>query len=121
MMPLLKSQDCTDHDPIESWRPEDPAVVDYWLCLHIGPAEEKGADLFYVNVLSELAAHALSEEELARRKKIVIQQYSWPAVMSAVDQILRSSEGSDWTGITQKLRVRFDWEFENYREYKERT
>src|SRR5207249_1355541 len=110
MKPLLKAQDCSDHDPIESWRPEDPAVVDYWLCLHIGPAEEEGADLFYVNVLSELAARTLSEEELTRRKKIVVQQYSWPAVMSALDQILRSSGGSDWVAIAEKLRTKFDWE-----------
>ena len=118
MKPLLKGQDCIDHDPIESWRPEDPAVVDYWLCLHIGPAEGQGADLFYVNVLSELAASTLPEEELARRKKIVVPQYSWPAVMSAVDQILRASEGPDWAMIAEKLMRKFDWEFENYREFE---
>jgi len=121
MKPLLKGQDCTDHDPIESWCPEDPGLVDYWLCLHIGPAEEEGADLFYVNVLSELATRRLPEEELARRKKIVVGRYSWPAVMSAVDEILRASEGSDWAMITGKLRAKFDCEFENYRAYEEKA
>ena len=52
MKAQLKGQDCTGHDPIEKWRPEDPAEVDYWLCLHIGPKWRKGADLFYVNVLA---------------------------------------------------------------------
>lgn len=115
MKPVLKAQDCTDHDPIESWCPDNPASVDYWLCLHIGPAEEKGADLFYVNVLSELAARTLPGKELARRKKIVVGPYSWTAVMSAVDEILRASEGPDWARITEKLRTKFDWEFDNYR------
>ena len=76
MKPRLKSQDCFDHDPIEKWSPADAADVNYCLCLHIGPEKDEGADLFYVNVLSESVARTLSEEELARRKKIVIEQYS---------------------------------------------
>src|SRR4051794_6487523 len=113
MKPLLKAQDCLAHDPIESWCPEDPTLVNYDLCLHIGPAEEEGADLFYVTILSELTARMLPEEELARMKKIVVRQYSWPAVKSAVDEIVRASEGSNWAAITEKLRTKFDWEFEN--------
>jgi hypothetical protein len=74
-----------------------------------------------VNVLSELVARTLPEEELARRKKIVVRKYSWPAVMSAVDQVLRAAEGSDWATIAEKLRTKFDWEFENYRPYEKRA
>ena len=115
MKPQLKACDCVDHDPIESWSPATPTEVDYWLCLHIGPEESEGADLFYVNILSESAAQALSEEEFARTKKIVVEPYSWPAVIAALEQILRFVEGADWATIAEQLRTKFDWEFDNYR------
>ena len=118
MKPQLKAQDCTDHDPIESWLPADSTQLDYWLCLHIGPAGQQGAEMFYVNVLSEAAARQLDAGELARRKKIVVEDYSWSAVMRAVDDILREVEGTSWNEIAQKLSQKFDWEFDNYREYE---
>ena len=115
MNPLLKAQDCFDHDPIEAWQPDDPTYVDYQLCLHIGPADQKGADLFYVNVLSEGAASRLGARELASRKKIVVENYSWGAVMHAVDDILLQINEPDWNQAAQKLSQCFDWEFDNYK------
>ena len=115
MNPELKAQDCADHDPIEAWQPANPADIDYWLCLHIGVAGEPGADLFYVNVLSETAATLVDADELALRKKIVIQDYSWSAVVDAIQEILQQSNGASWGEIAVKLSRRFDWEFENYR------
>ena len=121
MKPQLRAHDCTDHDPIEAWQPADPAHVDYWLCLHIGPAGQQGAELFYVNILSEVAARQLDTGEFAKRRKIVLKDYSWSAVMHAIDDILRQVEGSSWSEITRKLNQKFDWEFENYRQYKQRA
>jgi hypothetical protein len=121
MKPQLKSQDCTDHDPIEAWQPADIAQVDYPLCLHIGLAGSQGADMFYVRVLSGAAARQLDARELARQKKIVVEDYSWGAVIRAVDGILREIDGSSWDEIAQKLSQKFDWEFENYRAYEPRA
>lgn len=121
MKPQLKAQDCIDHDPIEAWQPAASTQVDYWLCLHIGPADQQGADMFYVNVLSEATARQLNAGELEMRKKIVLEEYSWSAVMRAVDDILRPVEGASWTEIAQKLSQKFDWEFENYREHDPRA
>ncbi len=119
MKPELKAQDCTDHDPIETWQPTSATDVDYTLCLHIGSADTQGADLFYVNVLSEAAACQLSNDYLAKRKKIIVKDYSWSEVMRAVDEIINQIDGSDWNEIAKKLNQRFDWEFENYRPYKQ--
>ena len=77
--------------------------------------------MFTVNVLSELAARTLTEAALAKRKKIVLQEYSWSAVMRAVDDILREIDGSSWDEIAQKLSKQFRWEFENYKPYEERA
>lgn len=119
MKPQLKGQDCADHDPIEAWQPADPTGVNYSLCLHIGPEDQQGADLFYVHVLSEAAALQLDIDRIKRRnKEIIVEDYSWSAVMSEVDQILRKVEGASWNEIARKLGQSFDWEFEKYRPHQ---
>ncbi|WP_221033311.1 Imm8 family immunity protein [Actomonas aquatica] len=114
MTPVLKAFDCTDHDPIDQWRPEDPDFVDYWLCLHIGPDEEDGADFFYVNVITEYSLRSLAGADAVERKKIVLKSYSWSRVIGAVEEILSSVEGHDWSAISSELNRHFAWEFENY-------
>lgn len=121
MKPKLKAQDCLDHDPIEKWQPADPTNVDYQLCLHIGPDGEPGADLFYVNVLSEAAARETPAALLARRKHIIIYPYSWSAVVCAVDSILQQIDGGDWDEVARKLAKKFAWEFDNYQPYEQRA
>ena len=121
MNPQLKAQDCFDHDPIEAWQPADPVHVDYQLCLHIGPADKQGADLFYVNILSEVSASELDAAELARRKKIVVKDYSWNAVKHAIDDILHQINEPTWNQAALKLSQCFDWEFENYKAYEPRA
>ena len=117
----LKAQDCTDHDPIEAWQPPDADDVDYRLCLHIGPAGQSGEELFYVNVLSDAAARRIPAARLARRKHIIVSDYSWSGVMRAVNEALREAEGADWSEVAQKLARRFDWEFERYQPYVPRN
>ncbi|MBL7981406.1 MAG: hypothetical protein JNL52_06295 [Flavobacteriales bacterium] len=115
MKPKLKGQDCLDHDPIEKWEPTNDGFVNYWLCLHLGPEDQEGSDLFYVNILSEVAADQLDAHELSGRKKIILKDYSWSAVMVSVREILQQVEGSTWDEVAQKLGQKFNWEFENYR------
>ncbi len=121
MNPLLKAYDCSDHDPIQTWKPADPGHVDYYLCLHIGLPDQKGADLFYVNVLSAAAADCLDARELEARKKIIVKNYSWDAVMHAVEDILVQIDEPNWHRAAQKLNQHFEWEFENYTPYAPRA
>ena len=72
--------------------------------------------MFYVNILSEEAASRLSTRELASRKKIVVNKYSWDAVMRAIDDILLQINEPDWNQAAQKkLNQCFDWEFDDYK------
>ena len=117
MKAVLKAFDCADHDPIEAWRPEDSEPVDYWLCCHIGPSEEEGAELFYVQVLSGAAADAAP----ADGKKITVPEYSWEAVKARIEEIVQSSQAEDWPSLAKKLGEHFNWEFDGYVEFKERA
>jgi hypothetical protein len=113
MKAALKAFDCVDHDPIAAWRPTDSESVDYWLCLHIGPAGKEGADLFYVQVLS-----GTDGDVVASGKKIVVSEYSWAAVKARVEEIVGAADGEDWNAVAKNLSESFDWEFEGYEEFK---
>ncbi len=116
MKAALKAFDCVDHDPIEMWRPNAAEAVDYCLCLHIGPAEKEGADLFYVRVLSGPKVDASNGV-----KMIVVSQYSWTAVQARVEEIVSKYDGDNWGAVAKKLGEHFDWEFDSYVEPKRRA
>jgi hypothetical protein len=88
--PELKAVDCSDHDPIEEWAPDEGPFI-YWLALHIGPKGEQGADLFYVPVANSTG---LESAEWSGRSPdnspvpIVLEDYSWKAVLGKVQQVL---------------------------------
>lgn len=112
-IPQLKGFDCIDHDPIDQWVPTSDAEVHYSLCLHIGPLDEEGADLFYVSVTTP---QAISEHELeTRQRRIVVNPYSWANVLKEVQRTLEMCGGDDWSQQSALLAKHFDWEFENYR------
>ncbi|MHA3774823.1 Imm8 family immunity protein [Verrucomicrobiota bacterium sgz303538] len=115
--PKLKAFDCIDHDPIDRWMPESDADVYYSLCLHIGPADKEGADLFYVDVATP---QAINEHNCGkqRRRRIVVNPYSWENVLNEVHTTLEKCAGNNWSEQSELLAKHFDWEFENYRFYR---
>jgi len=113
--PQLKGFDCIDHDPIDEWTPESDSDACYSLCLHIGPPDEEGADLFYVDVMTP---QAINEHNLGKRlsqRRIVVNPYSWEAVLESVRATLERCAGENWNQQSALLAKHFDWEFENYR------
>jgi hypothetical protein len=113
-IPELKAFDCVDHDPIEEWIPESEESVSFHLCLHIGRPEEKGADLFYVHVVTP---QAINGQNPGRRlgKHMVVNPYSWSSVREQLQRILERCEGETWDQQATRLTEHFEWEFEKYR------
>ena len=111
--PELRSFDCTDHDPIETWSPgREP--VRYWLTLEIGDAGHPGADLYYVPV----ADHAgLKTPQWKRRTDrsvppVVVDPYSWRDVLSEVRRLIASAAAPDRRSTQELLRQAFAWEYD---------
>jgi hypothetical protein len=77
--PQLKGFDCFDHDPIDEWSPESDSDVFFSLCLHIGPPDEAGADLFYVDVRTPQEANESNRGMRVSQRRIVVNPYSWEA------------------------------------------
>lgn len=114
-IPQLKAFDCFDHDPIDEWVPESDEDVNYSLCLHIGPPDEEGSDLFYVDVATPQAINRHNLGKSASQRGIVVNPYSWDSVMNAVQATLETCGGENWSQQSGLLAKHFSWEFENYR------
>lgn len=110
MKPVIISYDCTDHDPIDEWVPEDAYDVDFWMNFTIGP-DIKGGDNFLVRVVTPNNLHGKNSAKHA----IVLNEYTWAIVLAEVDAILEHCQGISWTGISAQLSQYFQWEYDNYK------
>jgi hypothetical protein len=115
-IPQLKGFDCVDHNPIDEWTPESDADVFYSLCLQIGFPDSGGADLFYVDVMTPQAINNHNLGRQLSQRRIIVNPYSWEAVIEAVRAILECCAGDDWSQQSALLAMHFSWEFENYRQ-----
>ncbi len=110
MKPVVIGYDCTDHDPIDSWIPDDVYDVDFWVNFTIGH-DQRGGDNFQVRVVTPNNLHGPE----AGRYAIVLSEYSWNSVLEHVGSILRECHGSDWAEVSGKLAKHMYWEFDNYK------
>ena len=113
MKPVIISHDCTDHDPIEKWVPDDIFDVDFWMNFSIGPDHE-GGDNFQVRVVTPNNLQGKSSAKHA----IILNEYSWPKVIAEVEAMLEKSQDINWLGISEQLAKLMYWEYENYQPYK---
>lgn len=112
MKPIIISYDCTDHDPIDKWVPDDVFDVDFWMNFTIGPDSEGGDD-FQVRIVTPNNLHGKNSAKHA----IVLNKYSWPKVIAEVESILEQCQGINWAGVSEQLSQFMCWEYENYQPY----
>ncbi len=113
MKPIIISYDCTDHDPIDKWVPDDAFDVDFWMNFTIGPDSE-GGDNFQVRIVTPNNLHGKDSAKHA----IILNEYSWPQVIVEVESILEQCLGINWAGVSEQLSQFMYWEYENYQPYK---
>lgn len=109
--PRLKDVDALELDvPPPDWAPQLDEPVWYELTLHIGPADQDGVDLYRVVVAN--AAGRRSQRPRTPAPPIVVEPYTWAAVLREVERRLEACEDVSWLGVQHALRTRFDWEYE---------
>lgn len=109
---MIISYDCTDHDPIDLWKPADPTTVHFWMNFTIG-YDKKGGDNFQLHVVTPNNLHGCDSAKHA----IVLNSYKWESVLEEVHKILNECHGADWAEVSAKLAKHMRWEFENYQPY----
>ncbi len=110
MQAILVSCDCSDHDPIEDWQPPDPRSVDIWINITLGP-DQRGGDNFQLRVLTP---DKLEQGGAVPEYSIVLETYSWPAVLAALEAVLQQCRGDDWNAVATQLSQHLWWEFADY-------
>lgn len=113
MKPVIISYDCTDHDPIDKWLPDDLYDVDIWVNFTIGP-DFKGGDNFQVRIVTP---NNLRGKDSAKHA-IILNEYSWSKVLDAVEAMLEQCQDISWIGISEQLSQLMYWEYDNYQPYK---
>jgi len=110
--PIIKSWDCTDHDPIDEWVPDDPSMVEFWCNVAIGIEGEKGADNFEVHVVTEAMLPQIEEKKYL----LVVPYYEgWNQIIEALNTKIKEINELNWLAMSDKLSKMFHWEYEGYR------
>ncbi len=108
MKPVIKSYDCTDmDDDLETWQPVDPEYADLWINFTIGTDDEEAADHFLAHVVTPKALNDHRDKKFA----VVLNEYSWEALMNEIANILKKCEGEDWIEVSGKLSQYLKWEY----------
>ncbi|TDQ49300.1 Imm8 family immunity protein [Permianibacter aggregans] len=110
MKAVIVSYDCSDHDPIDEWTPTDPFDVDVWINFTIGPTARAGHN-YQVRFVT------WNNYVADQRFTIPLERYSFSAVLDAVEDILKSNQGSNWEEVSRVLSRYFDWEYDNCQPY----
>jgi hypothetical protein len=115
-VPVLKGWDCVDHDPIDEYKPATESVC-YALALRIGPDDSSGGDFYYVTVATPEGLRELQprSEGSTAGVPIILSDYSWQQVLTAVENRLAECADYGWPRVQDRLRAQFRWEYEDYR------
>ena len=107
----IKSFDCTDHDPIDAWVPEEPAFVDFWCTIAVGPKDEVGSNYFQVHVVTQQALSQVAD----KKHMLVIPYYeNWNQVIELLNEKMELCKDVSWAGFTEQFSKLFAWEYEGY-------
>ena len=107
--PEIKSWDCSDHDPIEDWVPDDPSDVEFWFNISIGIKNEVGADNFQVHVATNKAVASVAD----KRKLVIIPYYEgWEQILAVLQPMVEQCTDISWSGMSNQLSKMFFWEYE---------
>lgn len=122
MKPELKSYRCATIDDLETWTPKDNDVV-YWLEMALGPAASEVSDIpaenYLVCVATLSGLDSLQGQTIApfcsRGPTLMLQEYSWAAVVQAIETQLESCEAATWEEVQERLARVFQWEHQGLR------
>jgi len=106
---VIVSYDCADIDPIEKWIPEDKYDVDFWMNFTIG-LDQNGGDNFQVRVVTPSNLRGEESGQYA----IILNSYSWTAVISSIEVMLEQCQDIGWSGISNQLSKLMYWEYQDY-------
>jgi hypothetical protein len=122
--PGILSAGIAGNPNIRKWEPDDPDVVSTFLFINVGPRtrgkgaldQVKKSDLFTLMVATPAGLDTLEPKDgilLAGRKLLVMRRYDFDDLWRWLEHTVDACEAATWAECVDKLRVHFNWEFEN--------
>lgn len=114
MRAIVKDISSTDID-LDTFVPDDPAVVGAWLTLLVGPLSAPNGDLFEVCVCTPgyLIQRTAENEPISGRFHLVFAQWNTEKILTALINLVESTTGDSWAAIGRELSKSFKWEFDD--------
>jgi len=115
----LRGLDSADApDGLATFRPNDPEVFALALGASVGPANGRGAELFYFQVCSPgwIEAHPPPKGFEFMHGYLLLRRWDADLVERAISDLCRNTQGADWDEVAAKLSRYGAWEFADYRE-----
>ena len=120
MRAQLKGLHSPDID-LAKFSPEDPTNISFLLEASIGPENEKGADIFSIQVCtpnyllrSEHSGHGV----IVGKNRLIVLQEDIGIIRSFIERYCQRCSGSTWVEVAQKLEGLGEWEFSGYRPHQ---
>lgn len=115
----LDTGDSEDGD-LRTFRPDDVEHFMLGVTASVGPAGQRGAELFQFTVCSPswLAANPSPNGYEFLRHTLLLTRWDFELVERAIGDLCRRTEGDTWSDVALKLSRFGYWEFEDYRELR---
>jgi hypothetical protein len=103
-------------EPLESFRPADPAVFAVWITLSIGVEGKEAADDFQALICSVRSLGGIVAESglIVGQPLIVAETWDYPVIKQRIEDYCAACQGDEWEDILPLLMRLGIWEFENF-------
>lgn len=116
MKPQVKRIHSPDVGDLESYAPDDPSRIGVLIQIMVGPAGRDGEEAFDLVVCTPqwLSTQIAGMRVLNLRHHLLVDTWSWPAVVDYIEQSLASIDASTWQEVAALVGRLGKWEFEDY-------
>ncbi|MCH9687289.1 MAG: immunity 8 family protein [Deltaproteobacteria bacterium] len=121
MKPVIHGVGTFEHPNLRTFDPDDPGDVAIILEVDIGRRKGKGSDSFALQVVTPRGIARLPVREdgtITSGRILVVPEYDFDFVWIWLESVVEQCTADSWEGCVEKLRRKFDWEFEGYREWR---
>src|SRR6266404_4831863 len=111
MRARIKSIISPDVPDLERWIPAEPNFFGFALEVGVGPADQKGAEVFQITVCtpSWFERKMSGNEVVSGEHTLFMPRYSYRALVNLLERRCHRCEGPTWKDIANELRLLGHW------------